>query len=116
MTRQLPTARVVCGEFQKLFQESTVAKEALRKLRAEICWAQLVSKETVDELLRLQAKYARAHAVLQAQVYLFPVPAAGFKNRVVQTDRRQIFCRWFCNFPAETVSHHLAKGGANVNF
>jgi len=80
-----------------------------------ICRAQLVPKETVDELLRLQAKYARAHAVLQAQVYLFPVPAAGFKNRVVQTDRRQIFCRWFCNFPAETVSHDLAKRGANVH-
>jgi hypothetical protein len=64
MAKQLPAAGVVCGEFQKLLQESTVAKEAWRKLRAEICWTQLVPKETVDELLRLQAKYARAYAVL----------------------------------------------------
>jgi hypothetical protein len=69
MTKQLPAAGVVCGEFQKLLQESTVAKEAWKKLRAEICWAQLVPKKTVDELLRLQSKYAQAYAVLCNHVH-----------------------------------------------
>jgi hypothetical protein len=69
MTKQLPAAGVVCGEFQKLLQESTVAKEAWNKLRAEICRAELIPKKTVDELLRLQAKYARAYTLLQKHVH-----------------------------------------------
>ena len=54
-----------CSEHQKLLEEAARAREAWRKLRAEISWAQLVPKESVDELLRLQAKYARAYTLLQ---------------------------------------------------
>ena len=91
MTRRLPTARVVCGEFQKLFQESTVAKEALRKLRAEICWAQLVSKETVDELLRLQAKYACVW-------------------RIIDSGRFQAFCNSWQSFGSPVLQRSFRRG------
>lgn len=65
MTKQLSTGTVVCSNYQKLLEESAAAREAWRKLRDEICWAQLVGKESGDELLRLQAKYAKAYALLQ---------------------------------------------------
>jgi hypothetical protein len=67
MTKQLPTV-MVCSECQKLLEASTRAREAWRKPRAEISWSQLVPEETVDELLRLQAKYARAYTTLQQHV------------------------------------------------
>jgi hypothetical protein len=68
MTEHLPTV-LVCREYQKLLEESTRAREAWSALRTEICCAQLVPKETVDQLLRLQAKYARAYTMLQKHVH-----------------------------------------------
>lgn len=65
MTKQLSAAMMVCSEYQRLLEESARAREAWSKLRAEICWAQLIPKKTVHELLRLQAKYARAYTLLQ---------------------------------------------------
>ena len=69
MTKQLPAPVVVCSEYQRLLEESARAREAWSKLRAEICRAELIPKKTVDELLRLQAKYARAYTLLQKHVH-----------------------------------------------
>ena len=63
---ELATANTeVCSEYQRLLEESAAAREAWSKLRDEICWAQAVPKKAGDELLRLQARYARAYMLLQ---------------------------------------------------
>ena len=69
MTKQLPARVMVCGEYQRLLEESARAREAWSKLRYEVCWTELIPKKTVDELLRLQAKYARAFSLLQKHVH-----------------------------------------------
>ena len=65
MTKQLSARVMVCSEYQRLLEASARAREAWSKLRAEICRAELIPKKKVDELLRLQAKYARAYTLLQ---------------------------------------------------
>jgi len=44
------------------------AREAWSDLRYEVCWAHLIPKKTIRELLRLQAKYGRAYTLLQKHV------------------------------------------------
>ena len=68
MMKQLPARGLVCSEYQKLLEESAAARDAWRKLQAKISWARLVSKESADELLRLQARYAKTYALLQKHV------------------------------------------------
>jgi hypothetical protein len=65
MTKQLSTTTLVCSEYQKLLEETRCAREIWDERRAEICSLRLVGKETGDELLRLQAKYARAYSLLR---------------------------------------------------
>jgi hypothetical protein len=69
MTKQLSATVMVCSEYQRLLEESARAREAWSTLQAEICWAQLIPKKTVHELLRLRAKYARAYTLLQNHVH-----------------------------------------------
>ena len=69
MTKQLPARVMVCSEYQRLLEESARAREAWSTLQAEICWVQLIPKKTVDKLLRLQAKYARAYTLLKKHVH-----------------------------------------------
>ena len=69
MTKQLSATVMVCSEYQRLLEEAARVREAWSNLRAEICWAELIPKKTVDELLRLQAKYARAYRLLQKHVH-----------------------------------------------
>ena len=65
MNKQLSVNTTVCGEYQRLLEESHHALEIWNEHRAEICQSRLIGKEAVDELLRLQAKYAQAYTVLQ---------------------------------------------------
>jgi hypothetical protein len=69
MLKQLPATAIVCSDYQKLLEESAAAREAWSKLREEICWAQVVPKQAIDQLLRLQAKYALAYTLLQKHMY-----------------------------------------------
>ena len=69
MLKQLPATAIVCSDYQKLLEESAAASEAWRKLREEICWAQVVPKKAGDELLRLQANYARAYTLLRKHLH-----------------------------------------------
>jgi hypothetical protein len=65
VSNQLSVKTMVCSEYQTLFEECQSALEIWNEHRAEIGLARLIGKEAGDELLRLQAKYARAYTVLQ---------------------------------------------------
>jgi len=65
MSKPLCINATVCSEYQRLLEECQSALEFWDLHRAEVCEARLTGKEAGDELLRLQAKFARAYAVLQ---------------------------------------------------
>jgi hypothetical protein len=61
---------IVCSAYQTLLEECQSALELWNERRAEICQARLIGKEAGDELLLLQAKYARAYSVLQSHSHI----------------------------------------------
>jgi len=65
MSTQLCVNTSICSEYQRLLEESQSALEIWKEHRAEFCQFRFVGREAGDELLRLQAKYARAYTVLQ---------------------------------------------------
>jgi hypothetical protein len=69
MSKQFSITTAVCDQYQKLLEESQSALEIWDEHRAEICHSRLIGKEAGDELLRLQAKFARAYTVLQNHVH-----------------------------------------------
>ncbi len=68
MSSQPPPTTLVCGEYQKLLEESERARQIWDARRGEICRSPLVGKDTGDELLRLQARFARAYSLLRKHV------------------------------------------------
>jgi len=62
-----PTA-IACREYQRLLEESESARGSWDRSRAEVCRSRLIGKEKGDELLRFEAKYARAYMLLQKHV------------------------------------------------
>ena len=65
MSKQLSVNSSSCSEYQRLLEESQSALEIWNEHRAEFCQFRFIEREAGDELLRLQAKYARAYTVLQ---------------------------------------------------
>jgi len=65
MNNQLSVEAAVCTEHQRLLAECQGTLEIWNEHRAEFCQFRFISREAGDELLRLQAKYARAYTVLQ---------------------------------------------------
>jgi len=65
MNKQLSVQTTVCDVYQRLLEESQSALEFLNAHSAQICHSHLTGKEAGDELLRLQANFARAYTVLQ---------------------------------------------------
>jgi len=65
MSQQFSVETAVCIEYQRLLADCQRALEIWDEHRAEVCQSRLRGKEAGDELLRLQAKYARAYTVLQ---------------------------------------------------
>jgi hypothetical protein len=59
----------LCSNYQTLLEECERALATWNDRRAEIAESRLVGKDVGDELLRLQAKYARAYTVLQHHAY-----------------------------------------------
>jgi hypothetical protein len=55
----------ICENYQTLLEECERALTNWNERRAKITQSRLVGKDAGDELLRLQAKYARAYTVLQ---------------------------------------------------
>jgi hypothetical protein len=70
---QLPVTATVCSKFELLLDVSEFIKEFWHERCEEIRGLNLVGKETGDELLRLQAKYARAYMRLQKHVSSCPL-------------------------------------------
>ena len=68
MTKQLPVTTIVCREYQQLLEASKCARDIWDERRTEICNSRLVGKEAGDDLLRLQANYARAYTLLRKHV------------------------------------------------
>jgi hypothetical protein len=66
MSKQFLVETTVCTEQQRLFEECQRALEIWNDRRAGFCQPHLSRKEAGDELLRLQAKYARAYTVLRS--------------------------------------------------
>jgi len=64
MSKQLSVNTPVCSEHQRLLEESENALEIWNEHRTEFCQFRFISREAGDELLRLQAQYARAYTVL----------------------------------------------------
>ena len=65
MNNQFSVEAAGCREHQLLLGEYQRALEIWNQQRAEFCQFRFVQREAGDELLRLQAKYARAYTVLQ---------------------------------------------------
>ena len=65
MSEQLSVKTSICSEYQRLLEESQGALDIWNEHRAEFCQFRFMGREAGDELLRLQAKYARAYTVLQ---------------------------------------------------
>jgi hypothetical protein len=68
MTKQLSTTTMVCNEYQQLLEQSKRTRDIWDECREEICRSRLVAREIGDELLRLQANYARAYTLLRKHV------------------------------------------------
>ena len=69
MRGQLFVENMVCSEYQRLLEESECALKSWSERRSRICRSRLVEKKEGDELLLLQARYARAYARLRRHAY-----------------------------------------------
>ena len=65
MSKQQFVRTAICNRYQTLLEECESALAIWSKHRAEVLQSRLVGKEAGDELLRLQAKYARAYTLLE---------------------------------------------------
>jgi hypothetical protein len=65
MNYQISVETALCTEHQMLLAECQRALETWNEHRVEFCQFRFIGREAGDELLRLQAKYARAYTVLQ---------------------------------------------------
>jgi hypothetical protein len=65
MSDALSIKTAVCSEYESLLEECQSALESWNQQRAEIFDSGLRGKRLDDELRRLQARFARAYAVLQ---------------------------------------------------
>jgi hypothetical protein len=69
MKKQPSMNGILCEEYQRLLEESASARRRWYERRSEICRVHLVGKETGNELLRLQANYARAYTLLEKHIH-----------------------------------------------
>ena len=65
MNKPLCINTAVCNQYQRLLEDCESALEIWDEHRAEVSESRWIGREAGDELLRLQAKFARAYAVLQ---------------------------------------------------
>jgi hypothetical protein len=65
MNKQFSVEATVCTEHQRLLEECQEALLIWNEHRTEFCQFRFIGRAAGDELLRLQAKYARACTLLQ---------------------------------------------------
>jgi hypothetical protein len=68
MSKQLSVNTMVCSEYEKLLEGSRRSLEIWNERRAEVLRSPLIAMEAGDELVALQAKFARAYTLLQNHV------------------------------------------------
>jgi hypothetical protein len=83
----------ICEKYQTLLEECERALAIWNEHRAEIAKSRLIAKEAGDELLRLQAKYARAYTVLQNHAHncSFCLLAARLEGRDSENSADAVF-------------------------
>lgn len=90
MSTRFSVETAVCTEHERLFEECQRALEIWNEHRAEFCRSRPTGREAGDELVRLQAKYARAYTVLQRHLHgcvlCQLVPEAGGRDPVDSSD------------------------------
>jgi hypothetical protein len=69
MSKQLSVNTSICSEHPGLLEESQGALKIWNEYRPEFCQFRFIRREAGDELLRLQAKYARAYTLLSNHEY-----------------------------------------------
>jgi hypothetical protein len=65
MNKEPSIKTALCGEYQRLLEGCQCTLEIWNERRAEVSISRRIKKEEGDELLRLQANFARAYAMLQ---------------------------------------------------
>jgi hypothetical protein len=88
MSKQPSADTTVCSEYQSLLEESQRALEIWNEHRTKICQSRLIAKDAGDELLRLQAKYARAYTVFQNHLHncVLCQSVAGIEERGLESN------------------------------
>src|SRR6266404_9645743 len=84
MNNQISVETALCAEHQMLLAECQRALESWNEHRAEFCQFRFIEREAGDELLRLQAKYARAYTMLQNHERNCPL--CQFVSRIEERD------------------------------
>jgi hypothetical protein len=83
----------ICEKYQTLLEECERALASWNERRAKITESRLVAKDAGDELLRLQAKYARAYTMLQNHSHhcTFCQLVKRLEGRVSETSSAAVF-------------------------
>ena len=72
MSREFSFEPVVCTEYEKLLEESSTALDIWNQRRAQVSESRLRGQNIGDQLLRLQANYAKAYTVLENHAHACP--------------------------------------------
>ena len=72
MSRVFSFEPVVCTQYEKLLEEGSTALDIWNRRRAQISESRLRGQNIGDELLRLQANYAKAYTVLRNHAHSCP--------------------------------------------
>lgn len=69
MKSELSFKTAVCSEYERLLKKCQGAFQNWNERRQEICEAHLSGKEVGNELLRLQADYAKAYSLIRRHIH-----------------------------------------------
>lgn len=86
----------ICTGYEKLLEECSTALNTWNEKRAAACDSGVSGRKIGDELLRLQAKYAKAYTVLQNHAKDCPQcqmvsRVAGVMSRIERSDSENQF-------------------------
>ena len=97
MNSELFFNTAVCNDYERLLKKCETALQIWDERREEICRARLSGKEVGDELLRLQADFARAYRVLRR--HTDNCDLCRFVSKVLPVPTRKFFlgCRVACD-------------------
>jgi hypothetical protein len=96
MSREYCMEAAVCSAYEKLLEECDSALTAWNEQRTAVCESRVSGRKIGDELLRLEAKYAKAYTVLQNHTKDCPQcqmvsRAAGVMSRIDRSDSERQF-------------------------